>query len=52
MKSDNNLYGIIRYVYSKTIYIYIYTIPYDVRLQMIIPKHILVYIRINNDELI
>ena len=51
-KSDNNLYEVIWYVHKEMVYSNIHTIAYDVRAQIILPKHLLLHIRDENDKLI
>ena len=52
INSDNNWFHIILYVHKKIIYTHIYLFPYDVQVQMIISKYVLVHIWYGNDILI
>ena len=52
INSDNNWYEVIWYVQNKTIYYHIYPSTYKVWVQMILHKHVSVYIRYDNEELI
>ena len=51
IKSDNNWYEVIWYVYKKMVYTHIYPSTHDVRAQIILPKQVLVHIWDGNDEL-
>ena len=44
IKSDSNWYQVIWYIHNKTIYSHTYTGTYDVRVQMLLPKRLLVHI--------
>ena len=45
-------YAVIWYMRKKMIYYNIYTSTYNVHMQMLLPKHVLVHIQDENDELI
>ena len=51
-KSGNKCYEVLWYIQKKTIYSHIYTSTYNVRVRMLLPKHVLVDIRDENDKLI
>ena len=52
IKSDNKFYDVIWYVQKKILYSRIYTSTYDVRVQIILPKHVLVHKWDDNNGLI
>ena len=52
IKSGNNWYVVIWFMRKKMIYSNIYPSAYNVRMQMLLPKHVLVHIQDENDELI
>ena len=52
INSDNNRYEGIWYKYKKMIYSHIYPSTYDVSMHMLLPKHILVHKRDDNDDMI
>ena len=51
INSDNKWYEVFWYVYKYVIYTHIYPSTHDVRVQIILSKHVLVHIRDGNDEL-
>ena len=52
INSDNNWYEVIWYIHKKTLYPHIYPSTYSVCVHMILPKHALVHIQDDNNELI
>ena len=52
IKSDNDWYEVIGYVHKKKMYSHIYTSTYNIRMQMLIPKRVLVHIWYENGDLI
>ena len=52
IEPDNNWYEVIQYMRKKMIYSHKYSSTYDVRVQMLLPKNVLVYIRYENKDLI
>ena len=51
VNSDNNWYKVIVYVHNKMIYSHMYTSTYDLRVQILLPQHVLVYIRVEKDNM-
>ena len=49
---DNDWYEVIGYVHNKAIYFHIYPITYDVLVQMLLPNHVLVHVRDENNNVI
>ena len=52
INSDKKWYEVIWYVHKLKIYFHTYPSTYEVRAHMILPKHISIQIRDDNDELI
>ena len=52
VKSDNDWYKVIGYVQKKMIYSHVYPSTYDVRVQILLPKHVLVHIPDENNNII
>ena len=52
IKSDNYWYEVICYIHKKILYYHIYLSNYDVRVQMLLPKRVLVNIQDDKYNLI